>query len=125
MENLEGVPAVLYTGFWLVREMGFFKTILDELKIKELKILMYFEDYKPGGLLTIDGEKGDYSVIPVENVEDVEYDGAVFGKLQDLVYLANSSNIIFAALGALVKRKVKIKGISPLLKFARLLMRCI
>ena len=91
MELLEGVPAVLYTGLWLVREMGFLKTILNELKINRLRILIYFEDYKPGGLISIDGEKGDYSVIPVENVEEVDYDGAVFGKLQDLVYLVNGT----------------------------------
>jgi hypothetical protein len=125
MDNLEGVPAVFYTAPWLVRELGFLKTILDDLKIDKLKILFFFEDYKPGGLISIDGEKGDYSVIPVDDVEGVEYDGALFGKLQDLVSVVDSSNMILSALWLLIKGKVKVKGLGKLLKFARFLLRCI
>ncbi|MFX0103590.1 MAG: hypothetical protein ACFFCS_28770 [Candidatus Hodarchaeota archaeon] len=125
MEQLEGLPAVIYTGPWLARELGIFKNICDDLKIDKLKILLHLEDYKPGALISIDGQKGDYTVTPVENPEGVECDGAIFGKVEDIVSSVESVNILLTALVLIIKRKIRIKGLWKLLKFAKLMLRCI
>ena len=70
-EQLEGTPALMYTALWQTREMGFLKNILDDLKIKKLRILFYFKDYLPGGLITLDGELGDYTVESIDSLEGV------------------------------------------------------
>ena len=123
--QLEGVPAVLYTALWQAREMGFLKTILDELKIDVLRILFYFEDYKPGGLISIDGNKGDYEVIEVDDIEGLEYDGAVIGRVKQIYHLVNEGHLILKSLWILLSRKIKLKGVRKLWKFLRLILRCI
>ena len=123
--QLEGVPAVLYTALWQAREMGFLKTILDELKIEKMRILFFFEDYKPGGLISIDGIKGDYEVVAVDDIEGIEYDGAVIGRVKQFYHLVNEGNLILKGLWILLTRKLKLKGKGKLLKFLRLVLRCI
>ncbi len=123
--QLEGLPAVMYTALWQVREMGFLKTILDELKIKTLKILIYAKDYKPGALISIDGDKGDYKVIPIDDIKSVEYDGAVIIQAKPFVLLLNKSHRLTKGFWLLLKRKAKFKGPLKLWKFLKLVLRCI
>jgi hypothetical protein len=123
--QLEGIPVVLYTALWQVREMGFLKTILDELKIKKLRILLFVEDYKPGALISIDGDKGDYEVIPVDDIEGIEYDGAIIGRAKPFYHLINERHLIRKAFWILLTRKIILKGKRKLWKFLRLVMRCI
>jgi len=123
--QLEGIPAVLYTPLWQARELGFLKTVLEELKIQTLKILIYAEDYHPGGLVIIDGEKGDFEVKSIESPEGVEYDGAIIGTIKPFALLLNESHLIIKGLWFLLKGKLKLKGKRKLWKFLKLLLRCI
>ena len=120
--DLEGACAVAYTALWQTRELGFLKQILTELKITKLKILLYFEEYKPGALVTLDGEVGDFTIEPVDSPERVEYDGAIIGKLEPLIK-SMEGNIILRGLWAWISGKVKLKGKLKLLKFAKILLR--
>jgi hypothetical protein len=126
-KQLTGVPAVMYTALWHVREMGFLKRILDELKITRMTLYVHLDDYPPGGLVMVDGEKGDYTVVAVNSVtSDITYDVAVFGKLKPAVLLLeHDKNIILGALGLLIQRKIRIKGFFKLLKIVKLIKRCI
>ena len=120
--ELEGACAVFYTAFWQTRELGFLKQILTDLKIKTLKILIFLEEYKPGALITLDGDAGDYQVEPVDSPDDIEYDGAIIGKLKPLVE-AMGGHLISRGFWALISGKVKLKGKRNLWKFAKILMR--
>jgi hypothetical protein len=126
---LTGVPAMLYTALWHVREMGFLKQILDELKITRLSLYVHFDDYQPGGLITVDGEKGDYDVVAVEagrGIGTVSCDCAVTGQLKPAIQIIeHDKNLIFGILGLVLQRKVRIKGFFKLLKIAKLVLRCI
>jgi hypothetical protein len=124
---LSGVPAILYTGLWHVREMGFLKAILAEMKITRMKLLVSFDDYKPAGLITVDGEKGDYTVEAVEVItSDISYDAAVFGMLKPVVLLLeHDKNLILGILVLILQKKIRIKGFFKLLKIAKLILRCI
>ena len=121
-KDYEGTCAIAYTALWQTREMGFLKQICTELKIKKLRILLFFEEYKPGALLTIDGEVGDFFIQPIESPDDVEYDGAIIGKLEPLIKTMEG-NIILRGLWAWISGKVKLKGKLKLLKFARILLK--
>ncbi len=122
MENLENVPALFYSAFWSTREMGFLKRILTDLKIDKMKILIFMQDYLPGALITLDGQKGDYLIEPVENPESVEYDGAFIGNMKDIINLLQG-NMILKGISYLITRRIKMKGIGSLLKFLNLLGR--
>lgn len=123
------MPAILYTALWHVREMGFLKQILDEMKIKRLSLYVHFDDYQPGGLITIDGEKGDYEVAAVEagrGIGDVSCDCAVTGQLKPAIQIIeHDKNLLVGILGLVLQRKVRIKGFFKLLKIAKLVLRCI
>ena len=121
---LEGIPAVIYLGFWQTREMGFLKQILNECKIyDELKILFFADDWKPGALITLDGKNGDFTIVPVDSIEGVEYDGAIIGKIGPIIkYL--EGNILLKGFWHLITRKTKLKKKGKLLKFAKVLLRC-
>jgi hypothetical protein len=121
--ELEGASALFYTALWQTRELGFLKKILTDLKIKKLKILIFFEEYKPGALITLDGEFGDYKVESIDSPDDVEYDGAIIGKLKPLVE-AMEGHLISKGLWAWISGKVKLKGKRNLWKFAKVLLRC-
>ena len=122
-DNLEGLPAVFYAAFWQTREMGFLKKILEETKIDMLKILFYFYDYKPGALITLNGKLGYFFVNPVDSLDNVEYDGAVIGKLKPVID-SLEGHILFKSLWNGITRKVKLKSPLKLLKFLRVLKRC-
>ncbi len=126
---LSGVPAMLYTALWHPREAGFLSKILAELKIRHISLYVHFDDYQPGGLITVDGEKGDYEVVAVEagrGISDVSCDCAVTGQLKPAIQLIeHDKNLLFGILGLVLQRKVHIKGFFKLLKFAKLVLRCI
>ncbi len=126
---LSGVPAMLYTALWHVREMGFLKRILDEMKIKHTSLYVHFDDYQPGGLITIDGEKGDYEVVAVEagqSIDAVPCDCAVTGQLKPAIQLIeHDKNLLFGIIGLVLQKKIRIKGFFKLLKIAKLVLRCI
>ncbi len=122
-DNLEGLPAVLYAGFWQTQEMGHLKRILNELKIKSLKILIYFFDYKPGALISFDGETGTFSIDTIDSIEGVKYDGAIIGKLGPIIK-SFQGHLILKNFANLISGKIKFKGIGSLLKFLKLVSRC-
>lgn len=120
MENLEGVPAILYSVFWQTKAMGFLKDILEEIGIIKLRILIFLEDYLPGALIIFDEEKGDFEIKPVNNHDKIKYDGAVFGELKYLLKLT-TGHIISKGFWYLLTRKIKLKGIRSLLKFLKII----
>ena len=120
--ELEGAGALLYTALWQTRELGFLKKILTDLKIKKLRILIFFEEYKPGALITLDGELGDYTIEPIESPDGIEYDGAIIGKLKPLVE-AMEGHLISKGFWAWISGKIKLKGKRNLWKFAKVLLR--
>ena len=122
-DKLEGIPAMMYSVFWQTREMGFLKKILEDRKVDRLRILFFFTDYKPGGLITFDGNEGDFSVEPIESLENIGYDGAIIGKLRPVIK-SLEGNVILRGIWNLISRKVKLKGKLKLYKFLRVLMRC-
>ena len=126
--KLEGVPAILYAGLWNVREAGFLKEIMAELGIKQISLRIDMEDYKPGGILVVDGEKGDYKVISFTNrdeVKNIPVDIEVVGNLKPIVLLLQEGkNIVFGVLGLLLKNQLKVRGIRKALLLAKLFARC-
>ena len=126
---LTGVPAVMYTALWHARGMGFRKRILDELKITRMAIYVHFDDYPPGGLSTIDGEKGDYDIISIEggkDINDVPCDCAVTGQMKPVVQLLeHGKNLLLGLLVLVLQRRIRIKGLFKLVKVAKLVLRCI
>jgi len=123
-EYLEGAPALFYAALWQTREMGFLKQILNDCKVYDkFKVLMFPEDYKPGALIVLDGELGDFKIIPVDSYEGVEYDAAVIGKIGPVIKFMEG-NILLKGFWHLLTRKVKLKKKRKLLKFGKILMRC-
>lgn len=125
MDKAEGIPALLYSIFWQTRELGFLKQILNDLNIDSLRLLVFFEEYKPGALITLNGEKGDYSVLQVDEINDLQYDCAIIGSFKAYSQLMGISFYFTRErLANLVKtRKIRIKGIKYLLKFSELIIR--
>lgn len=121
--HLEGVPALLYIALWQTREMGVLKPLMERQKIQSLKIAILFEDYKPGGLISLDGIKGDYTVETIDSLEGIDYDGAIIGKLRPVVKLLEG-HLLSKGFWLIISRKVKLKGRLKLLKFGKLLLRC-
>nr|MDO8087671.1 hypothetical protein [Candidatus Sigynarchaeum springense] len=128
-KQYSGVPAILYTALWHVREMGFLKRMLDEQKIKRTSLYVHFDDYPPDGIITIDPEKGDYEVVVVEAGQAIDaksHDCAVTGQFKPVIQLLeHDKNLIFGILGLVLQRKIRVKGFFKLLKVAKLVSRCI
>ncbi len=124
--EITGISALLYSTLWQTREMGHLKRILDEVKINHLTIVMFFKDYKPGALLEIDGEKGDYKISAIDSLNGIKYDGAIIGKMGPVVKLLEVGLASFLLKGfyVLFTRKIRFKGIFRLFKFMKLLSRC-
>jgi len=120
MENLEGVPAIIYSVLWQTQQMGFLKRILDDIRINNLRILVFFKDYKPGALLELDGELGQFNIIPVDNLEAVDFDGAFIGEMKYVLRLVKG-HMFLRGFWYLITGKIKLKGIRSLLKFLKLL----
>ncbi|MHA1699217.1 MAG: hypothetical protein ACTSWN_10295 [Promethearchaeota archaeon] len=108
--------------------MNILKYILDDLKIERLRILVFFDDQLPGALLDIDGRRGDYRVLEIydlDAIQDLEYDGGVIGSLKPIIKaLESDRHLILKIFGFLLRKKIKIKGLRAILKFAKLLNRC-
>ncbi|MFX1274489.1 MAG: hypothetical protein ACFFBP_01100 [Promethearchaeota archaeon] len=121
--KIEGLPALVYTALWQTREMGFLKNILTDLKIKNLRIMFFFKDYKPGALLEIDGEKGDYKVTAIDSSENIKYDGAIIGELGPIVKMLEGG-FFRKGFKVLIKKKLILKGKLNLYKFLKILGRC-
>jgi hypothetical protein len=128
-KQLAGVPAVMYTALWHVREMGFLKRILDELKIKRISLYVHFDDYPPGGIITVDAEKGDYEVITVEAGQESmagQCDCAVTGQIKPAIQLLeHDKNLLLGIIALVLQRKIRIKGFFKLMKTAKFILRCI
>ncbi|MFO7796942.1 MAG: hypothetical protein ACQERB_15850 [Promethearchaeati archaeon] len=120
MENLTGGPAIIYSVLWQTKQMGFLKTILEDIGINNLKVLIYFKDYLPGALLELDGEKGDFHITPVDDPKTVEYDGAFFGELKYVLRLIKG-HMFSKGFWHLLKGKIKLKGITSLFKLLKLI----
>ncbi|MGV9204193.1 MAG: hypothetical protein ACOC44_09295 [Promethearchaeia archaeon] len=126
MEDLENIPALIYSILWQTKAMGFFKRILKDLKIDSLKILIYFNDYPPGSLIELNGKEGDFKISQISDYEDMDYDGAIIGDLKYVINLINANHPILRALWNIITRQrgVKLKGLWSLLKFGRVLLKC-
>ncbi|MFO8019616.1 MAG: hypothetical protein R6U96_13395 [Promethearchaeia archaeon] len=126
MEDLENIPALIYSVLWQTKAMGFFERILEEVNIDSLKILMFFNDYEPGALIILDGLKGDFEIVSVTEYENLDYDGAIIGDLKYVINLINAKHPILRALWNIITRKrvIKLKGLWSLLKFGRVLLKC-
>jgi len=122
-EKIEGIAALLYAALWQTREMGFLKKILTDLKINHLRIIFFFNDYKPGALLEFDREKGDYTVTAINSIEEIKYDGAIIGKLEPVLKTLEG-NVFLRGLKVLFKRQIVFKGKLKLFKFYKILRRC-
>jgi len=122
-EKIEGIPALLYAALWQTREMGFLEKILTDLKVNTLRIIVFFDDYKPGAFLEFDREKGDYNITAINSIEEIKYDGAIIGKLEPVLKTLEG-NIYLRGLKVLFKRQIVFKGKLKLFKFLKILMRC-
>ncbi|MHA1147994.1 MAG: hypothetical protein ACTSR8_07080 [Promethearchaeota archaeon] len=122
-ENLINIPAIFYSLLWQTREMGFFKEVLKNSKVDRLKTLIFFRDYKPGVLITFDQEKGDFSIEPIKDIENCEYDCAIIGKLRPIIK-SFEKHFISRNFWNLLSGKIKLKRIGKLLKFGKVLIRC-
>ncbi|MHA1688613.1 MAG: hypothetical protein ACTSUN_04650 [Promethearchaeota archaeon] len=122
MEKLEDLPAIIYSAFWLTREMGFLKHILQELNIDKLSILIFLKDYKPGALIKFDGEKGDFFIEPVWDLgaKTLEVDGIFIGTMKGIISLLQGHSLL-KGFWYLITRKFKFKGIKALLQILKLL----
>lgn len=120
MENLEGVPAIIYSVLWQTKQMGFLKRILEDIGIEKLRILVFLKDYPPGALLELDGIQGKFKIDPVENLESVEYDGAFIGEMKYILRLIKR-HMLSKGFWYLITGKIKLKGIRSLLKFLKVL----
>jgi len=124
VEQLEDLPAIIYSAFWLTLEMGFLKQILQELNIDKLSILIFLKDYKPGALIKFDGEKGDFFIEPVRDLEAKigDADGIFIGTMKGLISLLHGQPLL-KGFWFLITRKFKFKGIKSLLQFLKLLQK--
>lgn len=126
MEKLENIPALVYSILWQTKAMGFLGKIMEDLKINNLKILLFFSDYQPGALIILDGAKGNFQINEVLEIKGVKYDGAVIGKLKHVIELINAKHPILKAIWNILTRKrgIKLSGFISLLKFGRVLLKC-
>lgn len=120
VENLEGVPAILYSVLWQTKAMGYLKDIIEDIGIVKMRILIFLEDYLPGALIILDGEKGYFEIRAIKNLGNIKYDGAVIGELKYLLKLT-TGHIIIKGFWYLLTRKIRLKGIRSLLKFLKVI----
>jgi len=122
MEKLEGAPAILYSVFWQTKAMGHLKKVLDEIGVKDLKILIFLEDFLPGAMISLDGKEGEFEIKAINKTDNIEYDGAFFGELKYILNLI-SGHLLTKGFWYLVTRKIKLKGIRSLLKFLKIIQQ--
>ena len=122
-EDLENVPAMIYSVLWQTRELDFLGRIMKEAKVEQLTIAIFFKDYQPGALIHLSQEDGDFTIRPISDLENIDYDGAITGKLRSIIK-AFEGNFLLKVLWSYLTRKIKLKGKLSLWKFLKILMRC-
>jgi hypothetical protein len=100
--------------------MGYLKDIIEDIGIVKMRILIFLEDYLPGALIILDGEKGYFEIRAIKNLGNIKYDGAVIGELKYLLKLT-TGHIIIKGFWYLLTRKIRLKGIRSLLKFLKVI----
>jgi len=120
LEKLEGGPAIFYSIFWQIKAMGYLKRILDNLRVKKLRILIFLKDYLPGVLIELDGVRGEFKIESIEDPIGVKFDGALFGELKTFLNLIRG-HMLSKGLWYIIIGKIKFKGIKSLFKFLRVL----
>jgi hypothetical protein len=123
MEKLEGLPAIIHSILWEVREMGYFGKVLKKYRVKNMRILLYFEDY--GGAFIVFDE-GDFIISPIDSTKlgSISFDGAVFGKLREIIK-AFEGNIVWRLIKSYLKKDIRVKGRIKLIKFGLVLLKCL
>ena len=113
---LEGIPAVFYTGLYVLQVYGKLEQTFPD---KKVNIIVYITDFPPATRIKIDG--GQFEIIPLEDIKDPE-------ELQDLEcdgYVAAPLEILYGGVGAIMKgvttKKVKMKNPKVLLSLATIL----
>ena len=113
---LEGIPAVFYTGLYVLQVYGKLEQTFPD---KKVNIIVYITDFPPATRIKIDG--GQFEIIPLEDIKDPE-------ELQDLEcdgYVAAPLEILYGGVGAIMKgvttKKVKMKNPKVLLSLASIL----
>ncbi|MCP4762507.1 MAG: hypothetical protein GY870_12065, partial [archaeon] len=102
----------------------------EENKIENLNILLFFNDYKPGALLTIDGLKGHFFIKSLDSIEEAgdlkQYSnlGLMTGDIGPIIKAMGSGHFIRKMFMNMItrNRSVKFKGIGNLIKFGKLLL---
>ncbi len=112
----EGIPAVLYSGLYVLDVYG---KLEQTFQGKKINIIVYITDFPPATQIKIDG--GQFEIIPLENIKDPK-------ELEDLEcdgYVAAPLEILYGGVGAIMKgireKKVKIKNMKVLLSLAKIL----
>ena len=113
---LEGIPAVFYSGLYVLQVYGKLEQTFEG---KKINIIVYITDFPPATQIKIDG--GQFEIIPLEKIKDpqeleaLECDG----------YVAAPLEILYGGVGAIMKgireKKVKIKNVKVLLSLAKIL----
>lgn len=113
---LEGIPAVFYSGLYVLQMYGKLEKTFPD---KKVNIIVYITDFPPATRIKID--KGQFEIIPLEDIKDPK-------ELEDLEcdgYVAAPLEILYGGIGAIIKgikqKKVKIKNMKVLLSLASIL----
>lgn len=115
-DNLDGVPALVYTAFWQNKIDGRFHKIMKDVSIT---ILFDFPDFRPAALMTIND--GDYTITPVDDPARLARQPEAFVQCRmiDAVKMLGGLSPIMAAL---FTGKVKLKGLRKLWLLVKVLM---
>ncbi|MGQ4875588.1 MAG: hypothetical protein ACP6IY_16085 [Promethearchaeia archaeon] len=124
-QELVNLPAIFYSLFWQTRELGFFGKIMKELGIDKLNVLIFFKDYSPGALISLDGINGDFKITQIDSLEDknIDYDCAIIGRFRPIIK-SLEGHFLLKNFWNLLSGKIKLKGKLKLLKFAKIIGRC-
>ena len=113
---LEGIPAVFYTGLYVLQVYGKLEQTFPD---KKVNIIVYITDFPPATRIKIDG--GQFEIIPLEDIKDPQ-------ELEDLEcdgYVAAPLQILYGGVGAIMKgipqKKVKLKNPKVLISLAAIL----
>ena len=113
---LEGIPAVFYSGLYVLQVYGKLEQTFPD---KRINIIVFITDFPPATRIKIDG--GQFEIIPLEEIKDPQ-------ELENLEcdgYVAAPLEILYGGVGAIMKgikdKKVKIKNMKVLLSLATIL----
>jgi len=115
-QNLEGVPALVYTAFWQQKIDGRFDKATSG---ESTSILIDFPDFRPAALMII--SDGDYTITPVDNPASLleRPEALVRVRMVDAVKMLGGLGPIMAAL---FTGKIKLKGLRKLWLLVKVLM---